>query len=152
MAVIVYGTHVFTKLAGYFGQREECPFCHRVYKKGYVKNTVWAHLEYIPLFPIKKTYFKMCPVCGRGVELKNKEAKAEMVNSGDGYRQEFEAYAKHILTKKPKGIMSVDNSYEFWIRDLVSGEEILVDSEITKDVVKRIKKSMGYKKVPIIDV
>ena len=23
MAVIVYGTHVFTKLTGYFGQREE---------------------------------------------------------------------------------------------------------------------------------
>ncbi len=152
MAVIVYGTHVFTKLTGYFGQREECPFCHRVYKKGYVRNSVWAHLEYIPLFPVKKTYFKMCPVCGRGVELKNKEAKAEMISAGEGERQEFEAYARHILAKKPKGIMSTDSSYEFWIKDMVSGEEILVASDITKDTVKRIKKSRGYKKVPIIDV
>lgn len=149
MAVIVYGTHVFTKLMGYYGQREECPACHRVYKKGYVRYTSWAHLEYIPLFPVKKRYFKMCPACGRGMELKSKEAKAEMQND-DGTRQEFEAYAKHILAKKPSGIMSVDNSYEFWVKDLVSGQEILLESDITKDMVKRIKKNMGFKKVPII--
>lgn len=150
MAVIVYGTHIFTKLAGYYGQREECPICHRVYKKGYVRNTTWAHLEYIPLFPIKKTYYKMCPACGRGIELKNKEAKAEMQNANDTSRQEFEAYAKHILAKKPTGIMSVDTSYEFWIKDLVSGEEFLLDTDLTKDQVKNIKKNMGFKKVPII--
>lgn len=152
MAVIVYGTHVFTKLTGYFGQREECPFCHRIYQKGYVKNTVWAHLQYIPLFPVKKIYFKMCPVCGRGLELKNKEAKAEMANGNGGYRQEFTAYAKHILAKKPKGFMATDASYEFWVKDMSTGEEILVASEITKDMVKQIKKSRGYKKLSIIDV
>lgn len=151
MAVIVYGTHVFTKLAGYYGPKEECPVCGRIYKKGYVRNTVWAHLEYIPLFPVKKTYFKMCPVCGRGVELKNKEAKAEMANGSDGQRQEFEAYVKHVLANKPTGMFSTDNSYEFWIRDLVSGEEIRVASQITKDQVKNIKKGRGYKKVPIIN-
>lgn len=116
MAIIVYGTHVFTKLTGYYGQREECPVCHRIYQKGYVRNTVWAHLEYIPLFPVKK-----------------------------------EPYAKHVLAKKPTGFMSTDNSYEFWIRDLMTGEEILVASDITKDQVKQIKKSRGYKKVPIVN-
>ncbi|MDE7283415.1 MAG: zinc ribbon domain-containing protein [Lachnospiraceae bacterium] len=151
MAVIVYGTHVFTKLAGYFGPREECPVCHRVYKKGYVRITRWAHLEYIPLFPYKKTYFKMCPVCGMGVELKNKEAKAEMAVADDGYRQDFEAYAKHVLAKKPTGLLATDNSYEFWIKDLMTGEEIRVESDITKDQVKRIKKNRGYKKVPIVN-
>lgn len=83
------------------------------------------------------------------MELKSKEAKAEMQND-DGTRQEFEAYAKHILAKKPSGIMSVDSSYEFWVKDLVSGQEILLESDITKDMVKRIKKNMGFKKVPII--
>ena len=151
MAVIVYGTHVFTKLAGYFGPREECPVCHRVYKKGYVRITRWAHLEYIPLFPYKKTYFKMCPVCGMGVEFKNKEAKAEMAVADDGYRQDFEAYAKHVLAKKPTGLLATDNSYEFWIKDLMTGEEIRVESDITKDQVKRIKKNRGYKKVPIVN-
>lgn len=151
MAVIVYGTHVFTKLAGYYGPREECSVCHRVYKKGYVRNTVWAHLEYIPLFPVKKTYFKMCPVCGMGVELKNKEAKAEMSVADDGYRQDFEPYVKHVLANKPTGLFSTDNSYEFWIRDLMTGEEIRVESDITKDQVKQIRKSRGYKKVPIVN-
>ena len=151
MAVIVYGTHVFTKLAGYYGQREECPVCHRIYQKGYVRNTVWAHLEYIPLFPVKKIYFKMCPVCGRGMELKSKEAKVEMAAGDYGYRQAFEPYAKHVLAKKTTGFISTDNSYEFWIRDLMTGEEILVASDITKDQVKRIKKSRGYKKVPIVN-
>lgn len=152
MAVIVYGTHVFTKSAGYYGEREECPICHRVYKKAYVKNSVWAHLEYIPLFPVKKTYFKMCPVCGRGTELKSKEAKAEMAGDNFGYRQYFEPYVKHVLAKKPAKFMSVDCSYEFWIKDMITGEEILVASDITKDQVKQIKKSRGYKKVPVMDV
>lgn len=115
MAYIVYGTHVFTKLAGYYGPKEECP------------------------------------VCGRGVELKNKEAKAEMAVGSDGQRQEFEAYVKHILSNKPTGMFSTDNSYEFWIKDLVSGEEIRVASQITKDEVKKMKKGRGYKKVPIIN-
>ncbi len=101
MAVIVYGTHVFTKLAGYFGPREECPFCHRVYQKGYVKNSVWAHLEYIPLFPVKKTYFKMCPVCGRGLELKSKEAKAEMAGSGAEYQKRTRST---FWQKNPRGL------------------------------------------------
>lgn len=94
----------------------------------------------------------MCPVCGRGIELKNKEAKAEMAVGDFGCRQNFEPYAKHILAKKPTKFMSTDNSYEFWIRDLMTGEEILVASDITKDQVKQIKKSRGYKKVPIMDV
>ncbi len=152
MAVIVYGTHVFTKMAGYFGRKEECPVCNRTYKKGFVKISRWVHVEYIPLFPVKTTYFKMCPVCGSGVELKKKEAKSEMSNNNDESRQEFEAFAKHVLANKPSGFMSTDNSYEFWVRDLVSGEEILVETGLTKDQIKRMKKGRGYKKVPVIKV
>ncbi len=48
--------------------------------------------------------------------------------------------------------MATDASYEFWVKDLSTGEEILVASEITKDMVKRMKKSRGYKKFSIIDV
>ncbi|MDE6421167.1 MAG: hypothetical protein K2K87_11685, partial [Lachnospiraceae bacterium] len=69
------------------------------------------------------------------MELKNKEAKAEMAVGDYGYRQAFEPYAKHVLAKKPTGFMSTDNSYEFWIKDLMTGEEILVASDITKDQV-----------------
>ena len=113
---------------------------------------IWSHVEYIPLFPVETTYFKMCPVCGSGVELKKKEAKAEMSSNNDESRQEFEAFAKHVLANKPSGFMSTDNSYEFWVRDLISGEEILVETGLTKDQIKRMKKGRGYKKVPVIKV
>lgn len=151
MGVIIYGTRVFTKLEGYYGEKEECPNCHKVYQKGYVKNSVWAHLDYLPLFPIKKVYFKMCPICGRGYELKKKEAKKEMVNSTIS-NQSLEVYAKHILANKPKGIMSVDNSYELWVKDLTTGEEICTASNLSKDVIKDIKKERGLKKIQIKDI
>ena len=34
-----------------------------------------GHLNYIPLFPIKKYYHKICPICGDVVELNSNEAK-----------------------------------------------------------------------------
>ena len=43
MALIVYGTHVFTKFKGYYGMKEECPYCHRKYQKGYVRYSKWVH-------------------------------------------------------------------------------------------------------------
>lgn len=151
MAMIVYGTHVFTKHMGYYGKKEECPVCRKIYSKGYVRNMVWAHLEYIPLFPVKWNYFKMCPICGRGVEMKAKQAKAEM-EGAENTNQKFEVYAKHILAKKPKKLMAADTSYEVWIKDLITGEETCIVSETCKDVVKDIKKERGLKKIEIKDV
>ena len=152
MGVIIYGTKTFTKFEGYFGEKEECEACHKTYKKAYVKNTVWAHLNEIPLFPIKKVYNKICPICGHGYSLKNKEAKIEMSNSIKDEIQNIEIFAKHILEKKPKGFLDADMSYELYARDLVNGEETLIATNISKDVVKSIKKDRGLKKVQIIDV
>ena len=152
MALIIYGTRVFRKMSGYYGERQECTNCHRIYQKGYVKNTVWVHLDYIPLFPVKKSYFKICPVCGRGIELKSKEAKMEMSNSTTMSNQNLEVYSKHILAKKPKGVLETDNSYELWVRDLVTGEEICIASDVSKDAVKNVKKNRGLKKIEIKDI
>lgn len=151
MGMIMYGTKVFTKFKGYFGEREECACCHKTYKKSYVKFTTWFHIDEIPLFPVKSTYYKMCPICGDSIEMKGKYAKAEMVVTGEPETQQLETYAKHILANKPKGIMSVDNSYEFWVKDLSTGEEICVATGLTKDVVKRMKKERGLKNFKIID-
>lgn len=93
----------------------------------------------------------MCPICGDSIEMKGKYAKAEMVVTGEPETQQLETYAKHILANKPKGIMSVDNSYEFWVKDLSTGEEICVATGLTKDVVKRMKKERGLKNFKIID-
>lgn len=77
-----------------------------------------------------------------GRRIKRKEAKAEMLNSKDE-EQRLDTYAKHILAKKPKGIMSVDTSYELYVKDLNKNEEICVVSGITKDTVKEMKKIEG---------
>lgn len=152
MGMIIYGTRVFTKHQGFFGQREECPNCHRIYKKAYVKNTVWAHLDYIPIFPVKKTYFKMCPICGVGMELKSKQAQMEMQNTYDMTIPNLQIYAVHILAQKPQGIMATDNSYQVWVRDLNTNENVCIASNTTKDMVKQIKKERGLKNLPITDM
>lgn len=152
MAMIVYGTRVFVKKMGYVGGHVECSVCTKYYKMLMIRYRKWAHLEYLPLFPVKTTYFKMCPVCGYGYELKKDVAKGEISSINPQETQNFDYYAKHIVANKPKGIMSVDQSYEFWAKDMVSGEEICVAASITKEDVKKMKKERGAKKVPIIDV
>ena len=152
MAVIFYGTKTFTKFVGYFGEKEECEACHKTYKKAYVRNKVWAHLNDIPHFPMKTFYNKSCPICGHGYSMKNKEAKLEMENSFADENQKIEIYAKHILAKKPKRFLDADMSYEIYAKDLISGEETLIATNISKDVVKSIKKDRGLKTVQIIDV
>ena len=89
---------------------------------------------------------KICPICGNGVELKKNEAKLEMTNSSGMSNQAFEVYANHILAKKPKSILEVDNSYELWVRDLVTGEEICIARDVSKDAVKNVKKNRWLKK------
>lgn len=153
MAMIVYGTHVFTKMKGYYGLKEECPYCHRAYKKAYVKYSKWWHLSYIPLIPLKKRYYKMCPICTGAIELTSREAKDQMERAYDiNEPQQLEMYAKHILAKKPKGLLAHDMSYEFWVKDLITGEEICVATNLSKDRVNEIKKERGLKKLQIFDV
>ena len=150
MAIIFYGTKTFTKFEGYFGEIEECEVCHKAYKKAYVKYTTWAHIYEIPIFPIKNTYNVICPICGHGYSLKNKDAKMEMNNKDEN--QNIEIYAKHILEKKPKKFLDPDMSYEVYAKDLVSGEETLILTDASKDAVKRLKKDRGIKNLQIVDV
>ena len=152
MGIIMYGTRVSTKFEGYYGNSEECMECHKTYQKAYVKHTVWTHLNYIPLFPVKKEYFKMCPICGNGIVLKSSEAKEEIESGNDTSSQNLKLYAKHIIAKKPKGLLDVDTSYEVWVKDLSTGEDTCIATDLSKDVVKNIQKERGLKKIEIIDV
>lgn len=152
MAMIIYGTHVFPKFAGYFGEKELCPNCQRTYKPAYTKCSVWAHIYYIPLFPISSYYLKMCPICGMTDKLKKKDAMVEISKPSDGVQQQFQYYAKHILANKPTKMLEVDKSYEFWVKDLLSNEEVCVAAGITKDMVKSLKKKFCVKDISIMDV
>lgn len=152
MATIVYGTRVFVKEMGYVGARVECPVCSKNYKMSIVRFRKWAHLEYIPLFPVKTTYFKMCPICAHGQNMTGKDAKAELTSVNPQEYQKFEFYSKHIIANKPKGIMATDQSFEFWAKDLSTGEEICIGSNLTKDNIKEMKKERGLKSVKFIDI
>lgn len=149
MGAIYYGTRTFSKFVGFYGPAQECTNCHKTYKKSYVRFNQWFHIDYIPLVPTKTIYFKSCPICGNGFELRKQDAKAEMQAGSDGTTQILEPHAKHILANKPKGILKADNSYELWLKDQVSGEDILIASEITKEDLKKFKKERGYKKIPV---
>ena len=148
MGAIYYGTRTFSKHMGYFGPKQECENCHRTYKKAIVKFSSQFHIDYIPLIPTKTVYFKSCPVCGKGFELRKQDAKVEMANPGEG-TQTLEPHAKHIMANKPKGILKDDNSYELWLKDAESGEDILLGKDITKGDINNIKKERGWKKVPM---
>lgn len=152
MAIFIYGVTHKTKHMGYFGPAEECPCCHKTYQKSFIRTNTWAHVDYVPLFPVKFRYVKACPVCGIGTELKAKEAKAEMAASAVPSTQRLEVYGKHILANKPSGMFKTDNSYEFWVKDLNSGEEVCVASSITKAAMKNMKKARGIKNMPVYDI
>ena len=94
----------------------------------------------------------MCPVCGMADKLKKKDAMVEITKPSDGVQQQFQYYAKHILANKPTKMLEVDKSYEFWVKDLTSNEEICIASGITKDMVKSLKKKFCLKDISIMDV
>lgn len=145
-----YGVKVFTHFKGYFGDKEECPNCHKVYSKAFIKAKSWAHFDYIPIFPIRTRYYKMCPVCGFNHEMKTKEAKPQMINKNEN--QDIKIYAKHILHNKPTKRFETDTSYELWFKDNTTNEEICISTNLTKENIKNIKRDRGLKKIDIIDV
>ncbi|MEE3342886.1 MAG: hypothetical protein VZS44_02225 [Bacilli bacterium] len=148
--LFVYGTKILTKFKGYFGAKEECPNCHKTYTPAFVKVKTWAHFDYLPIFPIKTRYYKMCPVCGVNHELKTKEAKPLMINKDEN--QNTKVYIKHVLHNKPEKKLQTDTSYELWFKDNITNEELCVSTGLTKKDIKTIKKNRGLKTIDIIDV
>ncbi len=143
----VYGTHVFTKFMGYFGQVEECAQCHKQYKKSMVRIKKWAHLDYIPIFPCGTSYFYACPVCGAGKQLKKADARAIMDAPSDPRQQNLQVYAKCVIADPTKN----KKSYELWVRDLITGEDVCVRNNLTKAFIKQEKKNRGLKELSIVD-
>ena len=144
-----YGTKYFTKFLGYYGQVEPCINCGKNYSPAFVQSKKWGHFDYIPLIPMGKKILKMCPICGNAVELSTEQAKAYMNLRNDN--QKIELYFRHVLSNKPQGMLSVDNSYELWCKDFNMGQEFLVFNGLTKDDVKDIKKQRGQKNLAVID-
>ena len=152
MAMVIYGTHVFTKFEGYYGEKKQCPNCQKIYKPAFVKNSIWGHIYYIPLIPIKSYYDVICPICGVGTTMKKKEAKQLMMLPNDGIQQSIKYYAKHVLANKPEKKFQTDKSYEIWAKDEMTGEETCIAVNLVKGAIGNTKKKFGIKEIPIIDV
>lgn len=150
--LIVWGTHVFTKLVGYSGDRSACRHCNLGYMKRIVKEYRWAHFEYIPLFPVGSKYHIICPVCGNRFTVDFEDMIRDFEPLKSNPQPDIEIYAKHILAKKPDGVFKADHSYELWARDLNNGNEIRVGGDLTKQNVNNFKKNLGYKKIEIKEV
>jgi len=143
MGTVVYGTYHFTKLMGYFGNPEQCSNCGRTYKKAVVKDTRWGHLDYIPLLPMGTKYILGCPICGDDEPIDKKTATTYMNDPNPSCPQELKPYIKYDKAAKYR---------EFDIKDVLSGEEICVASDITKSQAKDIAKIRGFKKVETINI
>ena len=151
MYFIIYGDYVFTKHKGYFGEPEECPNCHKVYSPAFVKNSTWVHVGYIPIFRTKVRFYKMCPFCGADHELKKKEVKTLMVH--ENKEQSVVPYIKHVLANRPNNKwFNTDKSYELWVKDNLTNENLCLSSGLTKEQVKNIRKHRGLKRLEIITV
>ena len=145
--VFFYGVHVFPKFMGYFGQIEECEHCHKRYKKSMIRLSKWAHFDYLPIFPCGTEYFYACPVCGAGKRMKKAEAKAILEAPSDPSQQNIQIYAKHVAANPGDR----KTSYELWMRDLVTGEDLCIRNNLNKAMVKQEKKNRGLKELAIVE-
>ena len=116
-----------------------------------IKDGSEEHSRYGSMSQWIKTVIKGNPICGNGIELKAKEAKAEMA-SGSINDQNIQIYAKHFNANKPKGLLAVDTNYEVWVKDVNTGEDIGLVNNIDKDFIKSLKKERGIKIIPIREI
>lgn len=147
--VIMYGTRTFLKVLGDFGHQETCQICGKMYARRYIRTRTWFHITYIPLIPCKTVYYKVCPICANAQEIHKRAVESMIAITAN---QKLAYYARHILAKKPKGIFATDRSYELWVKDLATGEEICIASDVDKDEVKNRKQALGLKNLEFITV
>lgn len=150
--IVFWGTHVFTRFVGFSGDNSACRNCGLGYKKRIVKESHWAHFEYIPLFPVNIKYQIICPVCGNRYTVDHIDMVLDFEPLKSDPQPDIEVYAKHILAKKPDGAFKTDYSYELWAKDLHTGNETRLGTNCTKTNVNNFKKNLGYKKLEIIEV
>ncbi|MGN0403056.1 MAG: hypothetical protein ACI4HQ_12470 [Acetatifactor sp.] len=145
MSVIYYGVHYFNHNKGSYGARMACPSCGKEYRRVYIKQSKWFHIDYIPLIPLVPDYVKICPVCGDGEKVKGRDAKAEIAAGEGNNASELKPYVKHVKAEK---------KYEFWYKDLGTGEDMFLFGGLKKGDLKRELKARGLKlsKTEMIEV
>lgn len=138
---ILYGTKVFNKIIGYFGEECECPNCHKKYKRRLLKSNSWIHIFYIPFLPLGSSYKAICPMCFKQEKLKRKQVR-ELKKLPDESGQSIDTYIIHHS----------DDKYEIWVKDMNGKEELCVLNNLNKTQIKNFKKNMGLKNIETKEV
>lgn len=71
--MIIYGTNVFNKLLGFFGEVHERESCHIKYRSRLLRRKTWMHIMFIFFCPFGTKYKKVCPICFKQEELTKKQ-------------------------------------------------------------------------------
>ncbi len=140
--LIVFGMHHFRKITGHYGQAETCPQCGCTYQKSFIKESRWIHVYFIPMIPAGSRYYKVCPVCYAGEEIKRKQAKEEM--------KAFPPVAQDLYPRVNYHTSS--GKYDILLEDHNSGQIYTLCHNADKKRIKQIKKDRFYKNVPEICV
>lgn len=73
--MIFYGTKTFVKQLGCVYQTVMCRHCRVQTRQEVIRNWTWFTLFFIPLIPLWKSYFVVCPNCGEKTKIKKSDAK-----------------------------------------------------------------------------
>lgn len=76
--MIICGTRGFRKIIGSTMKMYFCNRCGRMEIFEIMQEWVWFTLFFIPIFPIYKNYYLVCPHCQGIAEIKKKEVNAYM--------------------------------------------------------------------------
>ncbi len=72
--MIFYGTRTFVKQLGYMYQAAMCGRCQAQVRQVVIREWTWFTLFFIPLIPLWKSYFVVCPNCKERTKIKKHDA------------------------------------------------------------------------------
>ncbi len=76
--MIIYGTRGFKKIIGSTMKAYSCDRCGNTMAFEVVREWIWFTLFFIPLIPLYRKYYLVCPHCRGMVQIKKKELDAYM--------------------------------------------------------------------------
>lgn len=134
----VYGTRRVNTKKGYFGEPTACPVCGHTYKPSLIKVTKYFHIDYIPLMYLGSKWYTCCPVCAAAYETQKETAKAIIAGGFDTTTQNLTGVEMYDKTNKIRS---------FIMRDNISGQDMCIETNITKSRAKELKKERGLKSI-----
>lgn len=139
----VYGQRTISTKKGFFGESVTCSLCGRTYKPSLIKVTKYFHVDYIPLMYLGAKYYASCPVCAGAREMDKQSAKAIIAEGFDTTSQDLSAVEMYDKTNKIRSFIMKDN---------ISGQDICIETNITRGRAKELKRERGLKSVEKVTI